>query len=97
MEESKEAKYGTGIALWINDTIDRLPEPQRGIYRRVVIQELRAYSFEEKRRNPNFLAGIREVDIHGPKNLAKLVKQGLYLIESEQSFARVLNSLLEHL
>ncbi len=104
MKETRPSKYGKNLAIWINHTIDTMPIEKRKNYKTEFIEELRIYSFEPRKNGqpPNQgcvreLTDITEIDISNPKDLAKLVKEGIHLMYQKQTAASVINSLLEYI
>ena len=90
--------------MWINYTIDAIPEPQREKYKSLFMQELKKYSFEPRKKGEpktsgciHELSDIINIDIKHPEEFAKLVKEGMQLMYQKQTSARVMNALMEDL
>jgi hypothetical protein len=102
MEETRAGKYGRNLAIWIEYTIDTIPEKED--YKKKLIQELQTYSFEPKKKGqPNNsgtvyeLSDLLSIDVNNPEDLAKLIKEGIHLMYQKQTASKVMKSLLGHL
>jgi len=104
MKETRGAKYGRNLALWIDYTIENLPEEKKKDYKVRLVKELKNYSFEPRKKGTpknsgcvRELEGIVDVDIEEPEELAKLVKEGIHLMYQKFTAKRVFDSLLKYL
>jgi hypothetical protein len=104
MKETRAAKYGRNLAVWVNHTIHAIPAEKRTHYRSRFVQEIRKYSFEPKRKDakPNSgctyeLRSIEHCNVSNPWDLAKLVKEGIHLMYQKNTAKRVIDSLLENI
>jgi hypothetical protein len=104
MAETRVGRYGRNLAIWVEYTIRTLPEQQRSIYAARFIKELKTYSFKPKRKEqpPNEgcvheLSDLICVDVRKPRDLARLVKEGMHLLYQKETSARVLKELLSYL
>jgi hypothetical protein len=104
MAETRVGRYGRNLAIWIEYTINTLPQQQRSIYTARFLKELKTYSFKSKRKEqpPNEgcvheLSDLICVDVKKPQELAKLVKESMHLLYQKETSARVLIALLEYL
>jgi hypothetical protein len=104
MKETRAGKYGRNLAIWIDFTIDTIPETEREKYRARFLDELSTYSLKPRKngqpRNEGCvheLSGLVNIDISNPKQFARLVKEGVHLMYQKQTSARVLDSLQEYL
>ncbi len=104
MKETRTGKYGRNLAVWIDYTIDTIPENLRNEYRARFLDELSTYSFKPRKngqpRNEGCvheLSGLADVDISNPEHFARLVKEGVHLLYQKQTSARVLAALQEYL
>ena len=104
MEETRAGKYGRNLAIWIDYTIDTMPENLRNDYRARFLEELNTYSLKPRKngqpRNEGCvheLSDLAEVDISNPEQFARLVKEGVHLMYQKQTSARVLDSLEAYL
>ena len=99
MAETRAGKYGRNLAIWINHTIQELPEVQRGDYRTRFLAELERYSFTPREKGQprnegciHELSSLAEVDLINPEHLAMLVKEGIHLMYQKQTSARVFDA-----
>ena len=104
MRETRAGKYGRNLAIWIDHTIDTMPEDLRKDYRARFLDELSTYSLKPRKngqpRNEGCvheLSDLTEVDIRNPEQFARLVKEGVHLMYQKQTSARVLDSLEAYL
>jgi len=104
MEETRAAKYGRYLSMWIRQTIDSVPEEQRNNYRESLVTELRTYSFEPRKKGTPKNSGcirelidMAEMDVRDPVHLARLVKEGVHLMYQKGTASRVMRSLLDNL
>jgi hypothetical protein len=104
LDETRAGKYGRFLAAWVKFTIAHVPCSQDGDYRARFIAELEKYSFEPRKRGGprnsgcNWeLAGLDELDVTCPEELAKTVKEDLHLDYQKQTARKIFDSLLEHL
>ncbi len=104
MKESRGGKYGRNLALWIDFTINQIPECQRENYRSRFIKELKEYSLIPRKEGAPVNAGcvhelsdLVDVDINNPEQFAKLVKESIHLMYQKQTSKRVLKGLYEGL
>lgn len=104
MKEIRTIKYAKNLAIWIDYTIDTLPENLRNKYRTRFLDELSTYSFKPRKKGHprnegcvHELSDLANVDISNPEHFAKLVKEGIHLIYQKQTSARVLAALQEYL
>ena len=104
MAESRGAKYGRNLALWVRHTIDTVPEDERDSYRSRLIEELRRYSFQTRKKGQPLnkgcvyeLAGMDDIDVEDPCDLGKLIKEGVHLMYQKSTAAKVLDSLIDNL
>ena len=103
-KEGRARKYGRNLAVWINYTIETIPDDSRQDYKKNLVNELKTYSFKPRktyeRRNEgciNELEHIKDVNINEPKHLAKLIKEGLHIKYQKETTRRIMESLLEML
>ncbi len=104
MTETRAGKYGRNLAVWIDFTIDTMPESSRNEYRARFLEELSTYSLKPRKngqpRNEGCvheLSDLIDVEISNPEQFARLVKEGVHLMYQKQTSARVLASLQEYL
>jgi len=104
MEETRGAKYGRNLAIWVNYTIQTLPEEKRESYQNRLIKELRKYSLKPRKkgepRNSGCAFELENIDkcnIKNPEDLARLLKEGIHLMYQKQTAEKVLKSLLDNL
>jgi hypothetical protein len=104
MKETRAAKYGRNLAVWIQYTIHTIPAEQREQYRTSFVRELSNYSFKPRRKGekPNSgcnyeLRNIDCCDISDPLDLARLVKEGIHLMYQKNTAKKVIDSLLENI
>jgi hypothetical protein len=104
MIETRGVKYGRNLAIWINHTIQSIPYDSRKDYRTRLKKELKNYSLVPHRKGEprnsgcNFeLENIDRIDVSNPKQLARLIKEGIHLMYQKQTAEKVLTSLLENL
>jgi len=104
MAHGRAVKYGRFLAEWAKHTINSIPEHQRENYKIKLIEELKNYSFESRRKGePKNVGCVYELDdilefnIKDPKHLGRLIKEGLHLLYLKPTAKRVLDSLLENL
>ena len=104
MEETRAGKYGRNLAIWIDYTIDTMPEKLREDYITRFLEELSTYSLKPRRngqpRNEGCvheLSDLVNVDISNPEQFARLVKEGVHLMYQKQTSARVLDALEKYL
>ena len=100
MKETRAGKYGRFLATLLDYLIDAMPAD----YREGFIQELSTYSFEPRKkgmpRGSGCVYELEDLDgfnIEDPKDLAKLVKEGIHLMYQKQTAKKVMDSLLENL
>ena len=96
MRETRAGKYGRNLAVWVNFTIEKLPEAEREDYRARFLAELDEYSFMPRKKGEPRNAGcVRELEgiicvhIPDPEHLAKLVKEGFHFHYNKQTSARI--------
>jgi len=104
MVETRAARYGRNLGIWIDATINTFPDSERQDYRTKLIQEIESYSFKPKRKDEPPNSGcVRELEeivncnIQNPEHLGKLVKEGIHLMYQKGTSARVFSSLLDYL
>jgi len=103
--ETRAGKYGKFLGTWANITIDlAIPKSERVDYIRRLIDEIKNYSFEPRKRGaPKSsgcvweLIGIDNFDIYNPETLGKTLKEGMHLMYQKQTQKKVLDSLLNEL
>jgi len=102
MDETRASKYGRNLAIVLNAVLDSIPANSN--YRKVFLNELQTYSLEPRKKGmpigtncTHELADIENVTLANPKQLAKLVKEGIHLMYQKQTARKVLYSLLENL
>lgn len=99
------ADIGRGLALWVKDTMNSLPENQGTAYRDNFITELKKYSFIPKRKGEPPNAGcvyelediIANFNPADPEHTAKLCKEIAHWRYSKPAAASMLKSLLDNL
>ncbi len=104
MYDTRSGRYGENLAIWINWTINAMPEPERESYKHSLIAELKTYSLKPRKKGspPNEgckkeLDAIKQCSIDNPVDLAKLVKEGIHLMYQKQTSARVIEALINTL
>lgn len=104
MKETRAGKYGRNLAIWIDYTIDTMPENSRGDYRARFLEELSTYSLKPRKNGQPRNEGcvhelfvLASVDLSNPEDFARLVKEGVHLMYQKQTSARVLDALQEYL
>ena len=104
MKQTRAAKYGKNLGVWIEHTISALPEEQQEEYASRFCQELRTYSFQPRKNGtpPNEgcvheLSDLAVIDLKNPEHFAKLVKEGIHLMYQKGTAGRVFTSLLGYL
>jgi len=104
MNETRAGRYGRNLAIWINYTIDTLPEQKREQYKTEFVRELKTYSFVPRKKGDPINSGcnweLTEIvvcNIQEPLNLARLVKESIHLMYQKQTAAKVMASLLDNL
>ena len=102
MKETRGGRYGRNLAVLLDYVLDSLPADKK--YRRAFLKELQNYCLEPRRegtprnkRDCSELEGIAEVDVKDPRELARLVKEGIHLMYQKETARRVLCGLLERL
>jgi len=102
MKETRSAKYGRNLAIFISRILNDLSANPN--YKRAFLNELQTYSLEPQKRGAppgpgcvNELENIECININNPIHLAKLVKEGIHLMYQKKTASRVLYSLLENL
>jgi hypothetical protein len=101
----RAATYGQVLADWVVYTIKTIPETERETYKSRLIEELKNYSFEPRKKGePKSSADIPELenivgsfDVQNPEHVAKLIKEGIHLMYQKGTAKRVLDSLLKSL
>ena len=90
--------------MWVRHTIGMIPEEERDSYRSRLVDELRKYSFQARKKGepPNRgcvyeLDGTDEIDMDDPCDLGKLIKEGIHLMYQKRTAAKVLDSLIDNL
>ena len=105
MKESRGEKYGRNLTIWINYTINTIPEEERADYKTRFMAELKKYSLEPRKKGEPKNRGcvwelddLSEVNIRNPEELAKLIKEGIHLTYLKTSTsARIMKGLLDNL
>ncbi len=104
MKKTRAGKYGRNLAIWIDFTIDTIPQDLRDDYRARFLEELSTYSLKPRRNGQpcnegcvHELSDLAEIEISNPEQFARLVKEGVHLMYQKQTSARVLDSLQEYL
>ncbi|MCX6774800.1 MAG: hypothetical protein NTY99_01775 [DPANN group archaeon] len=101
----RAATYGQVLADWVGYTIQTIPETEREAYRSKLIEELRKYSFEPRKKGSPKNSGctceletiVESFDMKNPEHVAKLIKEGIHLMYQKGTAKRVLESLLASL
>jgi hypothetical protein len=104
MKETRAGKYGRNLAIWINHTIEEMPEGKREDYRARFLTELKTYSFRPRKNGQpcnegcvHELSDLAEIEISNPEHLAMLVKEGVHLMYQKETSARVFEALKKYL
>lgn len=104
MKETRAGRYGKNLAIWIDYTIETIPEDLREVYRARFLEELGTYSLKPRKNGQPLnegciheLSDLVNVDLSGPEDFARLVKEGVHLMYQKQTSARVLKTLREYL
>lgn len=106
VEETREEKYGRNCAASVNQIIKLAfcSEGYRQLYRERFVAELEEFSCETRKKGTpansgcvRELDGVEEVDIKNPEQMARLIKEGIYLMYQKSTAKRVIGSLLENL
>jgi hypothetical protein len=104
MNETRAARYGRNLAIWVEFTINKVPERERAAYKKKFLNELDHYSFEPRKngqpRNSGCIHELSDIsiaDVSNPKDLAKIVKEGFHLLYQKGTSARVYNALVDYL
>jgi hypothetical protein len=101
----RAATYGQVLADWVVYTINTIPETGRESYKSKLVEELKNYSFEPRKKGeqrnatdiPELEGIVGGFDVQNPKHVAKLIKEGIHLMYQKGTAKRVLESLLEKL
>lgn len=89
MNQTRAGRYGNNLAAWVDYTITTIPESQRQSYKSLFLKEIKAYSFEPEH--------LSRCNIKNPKDLAKIVKEGINLMYQKKTARRAIESLIESL
>ena len=104
--ETRGGEYGRNLALFVDYTIRTIAQSERDrrAYRERFVAELKKFSFETRKKGAPVnsgcvreLDGIDEVDVRNPKQLARLIKEGIHLMYQKGTARKVMASLLENL
>ena len=99
IKETRAGKYGRNLAVLLNYVLDSLPADRK--YRKAFLNELQNYCLEPRRKEAPRnrqdvceLERILEVNPQNPRELARLVKEGIHLMYQKQTSARVMQSFM---
>lgn len=102
MKETRGGRYGRLYAGLLNHVIDVLDADGR--YRRAFLDELQSYCLKPRKKGePKNKGGVSELedmaelDASNPRELARVVKEGIHLMYQKDTARRVLYSLLNNL
>lgn len=98
--ETRPGKYGKNLGILLNFVINNMPSG----YKKAFLEELCNYSLEGRKKgtSPNSgciyeLQDIEKINVENPKELAKLIKEGLHLMYQKQTAAKILAELQKEL
>jgi hypothetical protein len=104
MPKTRAGRYGKNIGVWIDYTINTLPEKQRRAYAKKFIEELKTYSTTPRKKGEPMndgcvheLSDLSCVDVTNPEDLAKLVKENLHMMYQKRTSAKVLLEVINYL